>query len=372
MIILGVYKASVKTKDGRSWYFSTYYESLSGERKKYKSKKFLTKKEAFESERQFLINFTNQIENKNMTFKELINAYLGFQKDKVKISTFQNYNKYLKSIKKLENIKLINFNITQFNQWKEEINNTTYSIKYKNNIYKFLKSLLNHAEKYYDFDFKKIKNKMTGFSNPNELKKEMLFFTYDEFQKFIKEETEIKYKVYFEMLYYCGLRKGEANALTWNDINLEKKEVFINKNITLKIKGEKYVITPPKTKSSIRTIPIPKILINDLKLLLDEQIKFINYSKDWFVFGGISPLKDTTVDMKKNKNCQKANLKQIRIHDFRHSCASLLINSGASIALVAKYLGHSNISTTLNTYTHMFKTEMEDITKIIENLKNST
>ena len=66
---------------------------------------------------------------------------------------------------------------------------------------------------------------------------------------------------------------------------------------------------------------------------------------------------------------QKANLKQIRIHDFRHSCASLLINSGVSIALVAKYLGHSNISTTLNTYTHMFKTEMEEITKIIENLK---
>ena len=63
-----------------------------------------------------------------------------------------------------------------------------------------------------------------------------------------------------------------------------------------------------------------------------------------------------------------ARVKDIRIHDFRHSCASLLINKGASISLVSKYLGHSNISITLNTYTHMYKSELIEMTNILNNL----
>lgn len=64
------------------------------------------------------------------------------------------------------------------------------------------------------------------------------------------------------------------------------------------------------------------------------------------------------------------DLKNIRIHDLRHSCASLLINQGVSISLVAKFLGHSNIATTLNTYTHLFKNEFDDIINIINKLES--
>lgn len=113
---------------------------------------------------------------------------------------------------------------------------------------------------------------------------------------------------------------------------------------------------------------LPQKLENNLKLLYDEYSQYINFNTEWFVFGGISSLKDTAVTNHKNNNCELANVKQIRIHDFRHSCASLLINNGASISLVAKYLGHSNISTTLNTYTHMFKNEMDQIVNTIDNL----
>ena len=66
--------------------------------------------------------------------------------------------------------------------------------------------------------------------------------------------------------------------------------------------------------------------------------------------------------------CDKAKLRHIRIHNFRHSCASLLINEGASIALVSKYLVHSNISMTLNTYIYMYKSELESMTNILNNL----
>ena len=64
-----------------------------------------------------------------------------------------------------------------------------------------------------------------------------------------------------------------------------------------------------------------------------------------------------------------AGLKQIRIHDFRHSCASLLINNGANVTLVAKFLGHTKIEETRNTYFHMFSTALDNVVSIIDNLE---
>ena len=71
---------------------------------------------------------------------------------------------------------------------------------------------------------------------------------------------------------------------------------------------------------------------------------------------------------RKNDNTKKAGVKQIRIHDFRHSCASLLINNGANITLVAKYLGHIKVDETLNTYSHMFINKLDDIVNLINDL----
>ena len=365
---MAINKSKEPTKDGRSWYFKTYYTTLSGEKKQYKSKKYALKKDAEEAERIFLISLTDKVESKDMTFRDLIDSFCDYQKDKVKITTYTNYNKSRKHLESLYKVKVSDFNINHFNYWKKEMNNKSLTIKTKNTMYKFLKSIINYGIRYLDLDFNKVENKMTCFSNPNELKKEMLFWTYDEFCKFIEQENDLKYKAYFETLYYCGLRKGEANALTWKDIDFNKHTLLINKNLTLKITGQEYIILPPKTKSSIRTLPIPKVLENDLKMLYNEYVKYVNYSDTWFVYGGSVPLKDTTIASRKHNHCIKAQIKEIRIHDFRHSCASLLIRNGASVGLVAKYLGHSNITTTLNTYTHMFKNEMDDIVDIINNL----
>ena len=102
--------------------------------------------------------------------------------------------------------------------------------------------------------------------------------------------------------------------------------------------------------------------------MYNNSKQYTDFKNDWFVFGNIEPFKETTIQKKKNYYCKMAEVKQIRIHDFRHSCASLLINKGASISLVSKYLGHSKISTTLNTYTHLYQSELENMTKILDNL----
>ena len=166
---------------------------------------------------------------------------------------------------------------------------------------------------------------------------------------------------------FTGLRKGELRALTWNDIDFEEKTIKINKNIVIG-EDKKYAITTPKTKASIRKIPIPNKLLFDLKELYNLNKNKKEFNNDLFVFGFIEPISCEKITRRKNKNCKLASVQQIRIHDFRHSCASLLINNNASISLVARYLGHSKIDETLNTYSHLFKNKLDEIIQIIDNL----
>ena len=118
--------------------------------------------------------------------------------------------------------------------------------------------------------------------------------------------------------------------------------------------------------SSYRTIPIPNFLLEYYKDLYDDCSSYYNFNDNWYVFGNIDPLPETTLRDRKTKNAFKAGVKDIRVHDFRHSCASLLIDSGANITLVAKYLGHSKIDETLNTYSHMYQNRLKNIVQIIE------
>lgn len=128
-------------------------------------------------------------------------------------------------------------------------------------------------------------------------------------------------------------------------------------------------ITTPKTRTSTRTLPMPDILVNDLKKLKEYNMKHqYQFTQKYFVFGDINPIHPDVLRRHKNEYADKAEVKQIRIHDFRHSCASLLINNGANIMIVAKYLGHAKIDETLNTYSHLFKNKMDDIVNLMNKL----
>lgn len=358
------------TKDGRKWVFYTWTTSLDGKRKKYTSKAYHTKKEALEAEREYVSKLTVFTEDKGMTFKDLYTAYYEYQEDKVKATTLKAYRDRIKYMQLLDKIKLKDLNVAHYELWRKELAKVDIKTSTKNDIQKFIKIVLNWGTKMYGFDFRLFYNKITKFVNPNEIKKEMDFYTLDEFKQFISNENDIKFKCLYETLYYCGLRKGEARALTWEDIDFEEKELRVNKNVvSIGSESSKYYsLTTPKTKSSIRTIPIPDILLNDLKALLESDKKVYGFNTKWFLFGKDDPITNSKVRCHKNSLCKKAGLRQIRIHDFRHSCASLLINNGANITIVAKYLGHTKIDETLNTYSHMYKNKLNDIVNTINNL----
>lgn len=114
------------------------------------------------------------------------------------------------------------------------------------------------------------------------------------------------------------------------------------------------------------------VLINDLlKLKQEYQELFIGFNDSFYVSGDNRPLVDSTIRKRKNANCRKAGVKQIRIHDFRHSCASLLIHKSVSINIIAKYLRHTKIKETLNTYSHLYTNALSNITNLINEMQES-
>ena len=365
---MAIYKSKNSTKDGRQYFFRIKYKDIMGITRDYSSKKYKTLKEVKEEEAKYRLKIQNQkICTSNITFKQAFEEYVDGKINNVKKQTILKEYVLFSKFKPVENIKINNIDLAQYKKIYSLINNLNYSSTYKNKILGLFVRIINYSAKYYntnDFILKYVE----PFKEVGKIKKEMLFFTYEEYLKFDKVIDSFDYHVFFEILYFLGLRQGECTALTWEDIDFDKKVVNINKTLTTKIKGEKWVISSPKTKNSIRVLPLTEKLCNDLKTMQNNAKKYVDYLDKWFVFGNSRPFAETTIQKKKNKYCALANVKQIRVHDFRHSCASLLINKGASISLVSKYLGHSNISITLNVYTHMYKSELENITKCLNNL----
>lgn len=109
------------------------------------------------------------------------------------------------------------------------------------------------------------------------------------------------------------------------------------------------------------------MLIKDLLKVKEQCHKYYGFNDKWFVFEDINPFYPDVL-RRKNDNAKKAGVKQIKIHDFRYSCASILINNCANIALVAKYLGHTKNDEKLNTYSHMFKNKLDNIVNFINDL----
>ena len=90
------------------------------------------------------------------------------------------------------------------------------------------------------------------------------------------------------------------------------------------------------------------------------------YTPEWFVFGGAEPLSDQTIRRRLNEYADKAGVKRIRVHDIRHSHASLLINKGQNILIVSQRLGHSDVTQTLNTYSHLMPNVQKQIINALD------
>ncbi len=311
----------------------------------------------------------------SMSIKDLYSEYIRAKKHELRASSLGKKQTICRNhiLPELGDVRIKKINTAVLQRWKEYIENKNLSIKMRQNIYTELRALFSYAVKM-DYLPANPLTKVGNFKDAYQAKTDIDYYTLDEFAKFItaahdaasqKGLYEHNYLVFFSILFYLGLRKGEANALRWTD--LKGNVIHIRRSISQKLGGGD-VETPPKNASSNRDLILPEPLMELITKHYRLYSKVDGFCNSWRICGGINCLRDSSISNRNIQYSTTAGIKTIRIHDFRHSHASLLANEGINIQEIARRLGHTNIEITLNTYLHLYPREEERALKVLNSI----
>ncbi len=350
-----VYKKTTKT--GKvSWYAIFYYRDWNGQRKQKKKEGFSTQREAKAYERDFL---ERRAATPSMTFAALVDIYLEDYKSRNRATTYQTTENIINThiLPAFRDLPINEITPATIRSWQNTLlSSGKYADSYLSRVHVSLSSMFNFAVKYCGLA-----------SNPARLagsigktkSHTMSFWTLEQF-KACQQITKEPYTTIFTMLFYTGLREGELLALTPGDIDPQAGTLAVTK--TYKRIGKEDIIQPPKTEKSRRVISLPPFLVD----MLQQYISTLYGIKDdqrIFECVGVTAMRKTL-----DKYAAAAGLPRIRVHDLRHSHASLLIEQGFSPVVIRDRLGHEDIQTTLNTYSHLYPNKQEEIASRLEEL----
>ena len=262
-------------------------------------------------------------------------------------------------------------------KWKKAVSDRGLSVVTNKKYYAQLKAVLSYAVRvgYVDSNpLDRVSNfRDAYFEAPRE---KIQYYTKEQFSKYITQALKNAQKTddifgwgvytFFCIAFFTGARKGEINALRWSDIDGDV--MHIRRSVTQKIEGEDR-FSPPKNKSSYRDIRLPAPLLPILEAQRTRQMTRRGFRDDDLVCGGKRPLRDSSVTRANTLFAEAAGVPHIRIHDFRHTHATLLINEGINVQEIARRLGHSDIKMTWNTYSHLYPREEERAIKILEKIE---
>lgn len=345
----------------KTWYCKFYYTDYTGIKKQKKKRGFPLQRDAKKWERTFL---EKQQADLNMPFNAFVNLYMEDMEHRFKQSTYINKKKIINLflLKAFNERPLASITPADVRRWHNDLMNITksdgskLSPSYLKSISVQMSSIFNFAVKYYGLKDNPCQ-KAGSIGNTKNTKID--FWTFDEFAKFIHVvEEPIAYTI-FMTLYYTGMRIGELLALSVSDIDFDNSIIHVSKSMQ-RIKKQ-YVITSPKTKKSTRDILIPDLLVTCLQNYVSTIYK---PDKSELIF----QISREPIRHKLNCYAKLAGVKKIRLHDLRHSHASLLIELGFSPLLIAERLGHENIETTLNVYSHLYPNKQEEVARKLQEL----
>jgi integrase len=338
---------------------------------RYKSKRYMTSQEAKQEQSKYILNHKQM---NSVKFSLVAECFFDEIKRIRKLSTYQTYIEvYGKHIKPYFNdLDLNSINVLKLRNFREKCLKTNYSTRYLNKINNVLNLILDYGAANYGFP-----NLNKALGNYQEKQDKVItekirYMTYDEYLKFISVIDDLTYKTLFMFLYLTGVRIGECLALTFDDINNDT--ISINKTIYTKIKGT-YTITSTKNNLN-RIIKMDKSLYNQLNEYIAYMKSFIDFDSKWFLFGGTRFLAPTTISRYKHKYFELSGVREITLHEFRHSHVSLLINqylktgntdSTKFFLMMSSRMGHT-VDVMQRTYMHLFPQSQDDIVDILNNL----
>lgn len=225
-----------------------------------------------------------------------------------------------------------------------------------------------------------IYNPFTGIENFSYTKKEMEFYTIEEFNKLIKYADD-KYKatknivtlastLLCRLMFFLGTRAGETQAFQIKDFDFNENSVTVNKSAHFEVnKGT--VIGKTKTISSNRKLYTSEPLMDHVKKYINEiektfDIKLNDENYLFFNYFDNQLYNIETLRHEVNKIMKEAGVKKIRLHDFRHSHTALLMSQGEELYYIQRALGHANYNTTVNTYGHLDEKKKRSVAEKIE------
>lgn len=345
-----------------TWIAKFTYKNWQGEKKWVTKRGFATKREALQYERDFMARQSGSLD---MTFADFVKVYREDRGPRLKESTFAMKDNIIdtKLIPYFGTRRMRDITTKDVMNWQNKMlshlddNGKPYSKSYLKTIHNQLSAIFNHAVRYY----KLAENPARTVGNMGSEKGiEMKYWTREEYLKFSEYmmDDPVGY-YYFQMLYWCGLREGEALALTAGDFDFAKKTVSITKTFQ-HLKG-KDVVTDPKTPKSNRIVDMPAFLAEEIR-------DYIGMLYDLKLGDRIFPLSKSYLYRKMEQGSKAVGIQRIRVHDLRHSHVSLLINMGYSAVAIADRLGHESIDITYR-YAHLFPTVQKQMASDLDSIQ---
>lgn len=350
--------AVFKDKYTASWACKFRYQNWQGETKQYKKTGFKTQKEAKEYERQYIDKMTG---SSDITFAGLVSNYLEDFKARYKITTYEIKRNIAEThlVPFFGEYRITDISPVIVRNWQTQMMNDDHCYKptYLKTLNNQLSAIMNYAVCIYGL--KQNPCRMAG-SMGKAKADAMQFWTVEEFNRFVVAfRDNIMCTVGFSLLFYSGMRIGELLALTYADFDFANNTVRINKSYA-KVNGVD-VISTPKTPKSNRTIVLPASIMKMVKDYF-RSCNTVDISCRLF------PVIRNFFEKKLKQGCMITGIKVIRLHDLRHSHASMLMNMNVPIKHISERLGHENIETTLETYAHLYKEKEKELADKLENL----
>lgn len=346
--------AVYKDEKRKTWYFKGKVR-LGNIVRDYQKRGYATKKECKTAE----VLFLEELQNKDKrTVKTIWEDYRKYCKTRKSKGTFlseeHRYEKHLKNY--FQDMVFVDITATDIVDWQNSLTQTL-SNSYVNTLLSLLRNIFNFAN-----DILDIRN--TAISKVTRLKEDKNsssdVWSYSEFKQFYDNIDDAEMKVFFRVLYFTGLRRGEILGLQWKDFQGNKLD--INKSYS------KHGLDELKTKNSYRIVTLD----GKTKRILDAHkkrcMKLDGFNDDFFIFGGSTNMYLERPRKYKDRITKKIGLRNIRLHDFRHSHVSILIANNVPVTAIANRIGDS-VEVVLNTYSHMLKESEDVVLSALEDLE---
>jgi len=342
-----------------TWYAAFYYTDWTGTRKHKVKRGFKTMREAKEWERNFL---NTKVSSVDITLGALVDAYLEDIVTRLKPTTMETKRWNIETwiLPKLKNVKIKDLDVRTVREWQNFLLNSRkddgdpLSPTYIRTINSQFSAIMNYAVKNYQLPMNPCKIAgSVGKADPGE----MNFWTIEEYNLFRDNEQKRAFGVAFDILFYAGLRSGELLALSPDRFSTDLM-LRIDRNLA-KVKGKQLLLTP-KTDESMREISIPQFLYDEVMMYCKDiacgQEELI------FYFGKQALTREL------HRVANRAGLKQIRVHDLRHSHVAMLIDQGIPMKEIQARMGHRSITTTMDTYGHLYNERRSAIGEHLQNM----